>query len=401
MLPAGHMGVARADSLESSDLEASLAGARPRRVATASLPLALALAVAAALAVVAAVGHKGVAQGSTQALRSAVSLSSKHGKIRHESPQNGSSPKEPSCAHIPHVELTGLVQNNLAGAGPDQGEEGIWYSAVDQESQRQILLVLNAIGDYTPQASWENGLSDNMQFATINLKPDSSVNVSFRILDAETKEEVVLPSMFLTFFDLDTGRDGETAEYVSTKIKHVPVHAMLSPLSEVERKDTKDGLEMFWGTRFGTGEDNPDDPHNLTQHQRARTVTLLYENFTSASVTLGATAGELPRYFYFAASPVTRCANIRNVNETFEDAVMARTIAEAKARKAAEEAAKKNASEEAADKASLEAADDAADQQTEKASVAEAHEETECCLFSMCSHSAQWWTWSGCHKATA
>jgi hypothetical protein len=317
-------------------------------------------------------------------VRSAVGLSSKHhGKLHHQKPKNGTATKvnatkededeDEGCADVPLISLTNITHNNLAGSGPDEGKEGIWFEGHVQELRRDVYVVINAHGKYVPQASWENGLSRNHEFASVNVRANSSVDLTFNVLDRKTKEAVYVPRLFLTFYDLDTDGNGSTAEYVAAKIES---HRAMTAINTEIRRDLKkeDGTIVFWGTKYGTGTDNPADPRNLTNAQRKRTVTFFHTNVTEVNTTIGCTEGTMPRYFYFTLGPLTKCGGHRYHNKTLEE-----QAAVAEAVKAEVALAKAAA---------------AASQQVSH------HVVKRCCLGPFCTDAPQWWT-AECHEEEA
>jgi len=213
-------------------------------------------------------------------------------------------PADP-CAGFAFLNMTTVVHNNLGGKGPDSGAEGIVFRGVDQgrgETNREILLIVNASGDYQPNSARQNGF--NGAYMTINLRGGTHVQLHMRVVDAFTGQPMTLPKQEMTFFDLDTGDNGQNTEYI--KIRGY-TSATLTTNTELRRTE-EDGFTRFTASTVGTGDDNPHDPLALTIQQKNRAVTLEFQPLGELDAELGCSAGPHPRYFTFVGRPSLVCA---------------------------------------------------------------------------------------------
>jgi len=209
------------------------------------------------------------------------------------------------CASFPYLRLEKLVQNNLGGKGPDRGEEGLVFKAVDvaRSVHRPVLLKVNAKSGYRPWDSKDNGFSG--EYASINLVSGSSVDLEISLRHVDTDDLVHLPVGALTFFDLNTGKNNTSIESVTISGFE---EAKLSMSSELMQSKNGDGTSAFSGSTYGSS-DNPTDLQFLTEQQRSRAVTLMFKDLDRPiPVTLSATAGVGPRSFTFAGRPSVLCA---------------------------------------------------------------------------------------------
>jgi hypothetical protein len=206
------------------------------------------------------------------------------------------------CDGLPFLRLREVTHSNLGNKGPDAGEEGLVFEGEEMPSETKVKLVIHATSPYVPQAASMNGFSG--RYVSINLKGGTSVDLSFHLLD-EHGEPLTLTEADFTFFDLDSGKDGSTTEFIKVKPYN---SAIYQSQTELDEDHLDKGYSEFKATTFGSGTDNPDDPSKLTMEQKDRAITLTFLNFHKMEATFGSTEGTSPRWFLFVARPSLLCA---------------------------------------------------------------------------------------------
>lgn len=205
-----------------------------------------------------------------------------------------------------------VIHSNLGGHGPDIGEQSLILESNRTENGltvRRLEFKVTANSPYNPGLPTYNGITHGLvgRYGTIVVMPGSSVNLTFRVLDMETGEPVLMPSVAYTFFDLDEFRAHAASEFIQasgfTRVE-------TTEDTEVVRTVEADGTtNTFQASTPGTFDDNPVDPMLLTEEQKNRAVTLHYSHTDAVSVIIGATPGSSSaRAFTFVAHPVLQCA---------------------------------------------------------------------------------------------
>merc|ERR1712060_947429 len=94
------------------------------------------------------------------------------------------------------------VHNNLAGKGPDTGDEGVIYPAMNLHVQppEALLLVVHATGGDTDTDPNANGIHG--KYARLTARGGTKMRLTMEFLKAGTREPVTLPEVDITFFDL-------------------------------------------------------------------------------------------------------------------------------------------------------------------------------------------------------
>jgi len=213
------------------------------------------------------------------------------------------------------LNLDNVLRNNLGGAGPDSGEEGILFGNVLAGKD----LLVSAASAYTPNmlnpsgGVLRNGLREG--FGVINMASGSSVNLDFTLKDSASGQDS--PDTFVvTFFDGDHGmahesREGLTINGMSNFIVDEDTEL------EIDETATDDqslangaGAATFTSTLRGTKEDNPVSPLALTGLQEKRSIEAYFENKASFSVTLSESGYVNPqgRNIFFAGASTLTCA---------------------------------------------------------------------------------------------
>jgi hypothetical protein len=175
--------------------------------------------------------------------------------------------------------------------------------AAGDELGSEVEMELNAIGDYHPAAPKANGMQG--EYGSVNIMHGTSVDIMMTVRHAKSHLNLKIPHVALTFFDLDEGPDGKCQESVTvggfTDI-------IVTDKTEVIQEKEADGRTSFKASTYGTGEDNPENPMFLTDQQKNRAVSLIFDKFHEHKVTLAATHGATPRFFTFIGRPSLLCA---------------------------------------------------------------------------------------------
>jgi len=210
-----------------------------------------------------------------------------------------------------------VVRNNLGGAGPDAGAEGILFGGVAEGTD----LLVSASSSYTPNmlnpagGVLRNGIREN--FGVINVASGSSVDLTFTLKDSATGADKVNPSYVVTFFDGDHGMSHESRESIAVSGFNNYIVDDDSDL-EVTATTIDDsalaagtGVATFTSTLRGTKEDNPQSPLALTNLQKRRSVTTYFENKASFQVTLTESGYVNPqgRNMFFAGASNLICSD--------------------------------------------------------------------------------------------
>jgi len=107
-----------------------------------------------------------------------------------------------------------VVRNNLGGAGPDGGEEGILFGGVMPGKD----LLISAKSTYTPNMLNPSGgvlrNGAHQGFGVINMASGSSVDLEFTLKDSVTGADSP-DSFVVTFFDGDHGMSHESREILT------------------------------------------------------------------------------------------------------------------------------------------------------------------------------------------
>lgn len=210
-----------------------------------------------------------------------------------------------------------VIRNNLGGAGPDAGEEGILFGAVAPGTD----LLVSATSSYTPNmlnpsgGVLRNGV--HRKFGVINLASGSSVDLTFTLKDSATGADKVNPNFVVTFFDGDHGMSHESRESMGITGFNNYIVDDDSDL-EVSSATIDDvslaaglGVATFTSTLRGAKEDNPQSPLALSNLQKRRSVTVYFEDTASFQVTLTESGYVNPqgRNIFFAGASNLICSD--------------------------------------------------------------------------------------------
>jgi len=216
----------------------------------------------------------------------------------------------------PYLKLWKVLHKRLGGiaspTGPllkDQNHvEGLFYEAKDITSNELMRLEMHAIGPYYPASPGDNGFDG--EFGTVNLQAGTEVRLNVSLKEVDTNAMVSpLSKVELTFFDLDTGKDGSGIESIT--VDHVAKYTLTEDTEvDVFVNDATTGSVTFTGTTEGDGADNPADPLTLTAQQRNRAVTVEFHDFTTCNINFKVTGDSMEHYFYYSGRPGVVCAAI-------------------------------------------------------------------------------------------
>jgi hypothetical protein len=182
--------------------------------------------------------------------------------------------------------MASVPYSNLGGMGPDFGSPPfLRFDNVAAVQNDQMLDVkIENLTKYTPANTSNNGL--NGQFAQVNIGGGSNTKFRFNFVKHGTDEPYTMDWNYISIFDLDHGKKKE--QYRETlELKGFVTH-YLPEDSELHVHKHDDKWYTYGSTTHGTGEDNPTDPMNLTQTQKARSITALYHSVSSFDVKFAA-----------------------------------------------------------------------------------------------------------------
>lgn len=225
-------------------------------------------------------------------------------------------PTDP-CRDFPFLDMQTVLRSNLGLKGPDfEKGEGLVFEGFDREpgqSPKPVELHVNVVSDFndfhpanTKKLGFFNG--PGSKFMGINLREGTEVTLKFTVTERGSTAPIRLNKMDLTFFDLDTHRSGKEVEFV--KMSGFKSQ-MLYEGTQLRITGDPSGVVTYTATQPGNASDNPTDPTNLTELQLQKAVSVEFEPFTEATVTLGSTQAHFVaggRLFAFMGRPSVKCA---------------------------------------------------------------------------------------------
>lgn len=192
-----------------------------------------------------------------------------------------------------------VIRNNLGNNGPDAGEEGLVYEDVFPNSGDKVNLIINAAPGYAKAADRNNGV--NNKVARINLVTGGKAELVFNFVDANTGSPKTVGPFYMSYLDFDEQQQtGKAREMVT--ISSFDSYT-LTDTTIVNAQENGDGTVKFSSTTWGTGQDNVQDTHSMTQEQLDKSVSVLMP--ASSSFNLDLEVAELRnkvsnRFFQFA-----------------------------------------------------------------------------------------------------
>jgi len=166
--------------------------------------------------------------------------------------------------------------NNLAGMGPNRDDEG--YMRV-LETLPGVDLIIRADQNYVAHNAERNGVHLG-KFGRINMKSGISTILNFQFVSSGTMEPVKIDEFMFSVFDLDQfagcyGRMSITASHFSSY--HVSDNTQLIVRTDAGAPG-RPASSVFMSSMAGTKNDNPRQPRELTDAQKARSVTFVFKN---------------------------------------------------------------------------------------------------------------------------
>jgi len=170
-------------------------------------------------------------------------------------------------------------------------------------------LVIEAVGDYLPNAPKQNGL--NGQFGQVNVKSGTEVTLKISFVDpANNDAPVTLKQFEWTFFDIDHYLYASGAPKAQEKIKVCDQQFEGSAVHPdfTYSAWSEGGCSYYQSGEMGSGCDNPTEPGKLgpitcdgrTSNQMHKAVALSFENADSIEITLQTGKGGGGRNFFFS-----------------------------------------------------------------------------------------------------
>jgi len=219
---------------------------------------------------------------------------------------------EGDCACIGVSDWTideNLQYNNLGGMGPVTSDPPeLRYSKVfttGSERQSIDLVVKVAAGaEYSPFKVERNGLwpytdgtsnTVQTQMGQININSGSNCTFDFVFVESGTDTPYSLSNVLFSVYDLDQSilldthkRPLENHEFVVFPEAVTNWTLTENPPTQIKQSGSNaDGTLQFTSTTFGTLEDNPTDPEELSPLQQSRSVTVWYSDTSEFQVTFG------------------------------------------------------------------------------------------------------------------
>jgi hypothetical protein len=96
-----------------------------------------------------------------------------------------------------------VTHNNLGGKGPGtEAPDVIEYSNFMTYNDKSVKVIVEAVGDYLPKNTGNNGMGVGGEFGEININTGTSVKLKFTLKDQETDTEVRVPGLYFSVYDL-------------------------------------------------------------------------------------------------------------------------------------------------------------------------------------------------------
>mmetsp|Transcript_67684 Transcript_67684/g.220350 ORF Transcript_67684/g.220350 Transcript_67684/m.220350 type:complete len:2076 (-) Transcript_67684:113-6340(-) len=205
-----------------------------------------------------------------------------------------------------YLDLTTLSQEQSPSGvgGLDSSGALMRFQRVACESGRgetckgnSVDLVVTPKTSYTGCDMQANG-KKGTNLGALNVASGTSVKLEFRLVDSETGDDVPAKELMIKIFDLDEGLGGTSMEKVHARgFKNYE----LSPTTSIQVEQELSQLTMFSASRYGTDDDDPDDPMQATPVQEAKAVALLYEGAAVVELNFEVDPGSFCKTFLFSA----------------------------------------------------------------------------------------------------
>jgi hypothetical protein len=178
-----------------------------------------------------------------------------------------------------------LTHSNLGGGGPDAGVEQVHILGLVASEDERTDLVITAGSKYRSHQPLENGLAHD--FGLINFECNTSAKLWFQLVDSETRVQRNYSKIYMTLYDFDQSTDGMFEQATISGATAV----WASNTTELISNISSEGGSWRSST-YGTSKDNPRDKQHMTQEQRDRALTVLFENTGEFEITLAVLPGE-------------------------------------------------------------------------------------------------------------
>jgi len=183
--------------------------------------------------------------------------------------------------------LARTVYSNLGGHGPDSDSpEGVRYTNIATFNGKPIDLLVNAVGDYRPWRNTANGVKG--KYGVLNMRYAASATFDFTFIGTEDDAPVTLDSVYFSILDLDEGKRGKLKESI---IVDNFAASWLTEDTEIKTLTQGNGAVRFDSSTPGTGKDNPVDPMNLSERQKNRGATFLFDTVSTFRLSLEVAGG--------------------------------------------------------------------------------------------------------------
>jgi len=212
-----------------------------------------------------------------------------------------------------------MYNNNLGGKGPKEPLIGDPNSieflkvmnpfhSLESVPPKQRSLKVTNLSKYEPHNSARNGVKGD--FGVINIKSGTEVLLRFDFFVGNPfpyNNVAKAPEPFLfSILDLDAGTDGGQ-EYVKVMGYNGYRMAANSAIT-AQPIDANNGY--FYGSKPGSGSDNPEHLMTMTQTQMERVVTFEFPSTTGFDILVGATPGRGGRNIFFGGPSSLYCDQI-------------------------------------------------------------------------------------------
>jgi len=229
------------------------------------------------------------------------------------------------CTSFPYMKiLSPPFWRNLGQAGPDYGEEGMYFNVTMSNVgtvQTEAQLIIHADQGYVPSWNEFNGI--NGEYVRINFNSGTAAGFTLYFLDKATNTKMTIPRGYLTFADMDGGPNSkEFVAFDATPFTDNSFFGNLSGLTESTAINPNPAVQsmvdpgvysrtlVFSGTGVDLGADNPSSGDVLSTRQKNNAVTLqIGAGLTELKFKLGATAGSTSRTVQFTFQPTLLCAS--------------------------------------------------------------------------------------------
>jgi len=140
-----------------------------------------------------------------------------------------------------------------------------------------------------------------------------------KLWDPETKKNLTLPRGYMTFSDIDAGKDGEK-EFVTASNYFENYYVGDQTMVQTEEHILS---TTFWGKDAELGLDNPKQNAELTPVQKKKAVTLQFgkEGLQAAVFKFGSLQGETSREIRFGFQPTMLCSKTHMPDGSILDAM--------------------------------------------------------------------------------